>query len=369
MGFWHTGYMEFHEPFLPDYDGLYKPPPTVYRCEHCGATFNDPDDLRTHRFEDHPYYRPVLWLGGTEVGTTPQTIVSHIPPHEIITSQCSKAWLNGELFQADQIGMRLAQITNDTVRIKLANEWVEAEFTLKYDIASKAHIKGVDQCFLTIARGKRLDKRSITDFIDAAKVYPSASRYLDGICLYFYGVLAKEKSPESTILHHEYVEFFNRAADELKGFYTPLARTIGALIEFHFNHFMEATILAEDSRVGIVSNRFATWLSGSSEFDSRELLLAQPINPYLESMLTDADAERLLVWSAASPSELRQQLPDMEALLRTNIPEFDRAKMHILLAESYAENNDHAAATNHARELRNSASMGDWADHFLERIR
>ena len=52
MGFWHTGYMEFHEPV-----GLgsgVKATPPVFRCSHCPATFPSSAELRTHRFEMHP---------------------------------------------------------------------------------------------------------------------------------------------------------------------------------------------------------------------------------------------------------------------------------------------------------------------------
>ena len=39
MGFWHTGYAEFHEASgLEGY--VYSPPPPVrYVCEHCSASF------------------------------------------------------------------------------------------------------------------------------------------------------------------------------------------------------------------------------------------------------------------------------------------------------------------------------------------
>ena len=69
MGFWHTGYMDFHEPVGLG-DG-YPPPTPVYACQMCSEEFPNPDDLRAHRFESHPLSRPVLLVRGVEVGSTP----------------------------------------------------------------------------------------------------------------------------------------------------------------------------------------------------------------------------------------------------------------------------------------------------------
>ena len=53
MGFWHTGYAEFHEPSgLEGY--IYSPPPPVrYVCEHCTASFAELEELRRHAGRYH----------------------------------------------------------------------------------------------------------------------------------------------------------------------------------------------------------------------------------------------------------------------------------------------------------------------------
>ena len=74
MGFWHTGYAEFHEPTGLDGFAYQAPPSVRYVCEHCEQYYFELDDLRRHRFEQHPLRQPALLLRGRAVGTLPLMI-------------------------------------------------------------------------------------------------------------------------------------------------------------------------------------------------------------------------------------------------------------------------------------------------------
>ncbi len=80
MGFWHTGYMDFHEP--TGLDGwVFDPKPPTFPCKHCGAIWNSLDDLRKHRFEKHSLIRPILFIDGkTTLVLDGQTAVSSFWP-------------------------------------------------------------------------------------------------------------------------------------------------------------------------------------------------------------------------------------------------------------------------------------------------
>ena len=81
MGFWHTGYFEFHE--LVGLDGTFKPLPPSFPCVHCGQTYASLHELRNHRFEAHPLHRPVMFLQGRELGTHPVRIARRISPADV----------------------------------------------------------------------------------------------------------------------------------------------------------------------------------------------------------------------------------------------------------------------------------------------
>jgi hypothetical protein len=101
MGFWHTGYMEFHEPV--GLDGSYPPDTTIYRCHICDKTFNKSQELQAHRFEAHPFERPLLFIRGLEVGSTPIRITRTLKPQEVVASRFDRARINGTLTVAGTV--------------------------------------------------------------------------------------------------------------------------------------------------------------------------------------------------------------------------------------------------------------------------
>jgi hypothetical protein len=364
MGFWQTGYKEFHE--RAGLEGTFTLGPKIYRCQHCTLTFPSADALRVHRFQSHPYDRPLLLLDGVEAGTTPMRITGSLDPANVMTSRCDRSWINGALVAPEDLGRQLAQIRNDSVTIRLANDNVSAEFTLRFEIAAVTDLEGVDRCFLDVARRGRLDRRAVEDFITMSRGYPTAMGYCDGICEYFYGVLIKERSPESSLPYARYREKFNRAVDALQDIERPLARVICALIAFHFNHFSRCLDVGEVNRVDVASGRFERWIAG--DLLAAGQLPSRPRSDALERLLTDFEAERLLQWSVASPEALLSQIDDMESMARTDLAEFDRTKLRILLAELYASQGRVSEAKRHLRELRNNQALGDWAERLLVRV-
>ena len=361
MGFWHTGYMDFHEP--SGFDSVYTPQPIVYRCPHCNYTSLIIEDLRRHRFETHPYNRPILYVKGTELGSTPFRITSCLSPSDINVDRCTYSVVNGTSIPISELGNMLSKINRDTVTVKLEEGSVSAVFKLRFEIADEEDLAAVDRKFLEVARGRRLDMRAIEQFINASKSYNTAIGYCDGICEYFYGVLAKECAPDSTLPYEAYREKFNRAADELKDFDRPLARIIGALIAFHFNHFAEAITFAGTSRLGIAATRFKNWLAEDINQDKTR---SENIDSSLEGLVTDIDSERFIRWGVSSSEELLLHKKEIESFLHKEISDFDRAKAYILLGQLALELRDIEEALRYAREYRNSPTMGVWAEHIIE---
>lgn len=363
MGFWHTGYMEFHEP--AGLDGAFAPGPTIYRCRHCEAAFGSPEELRIHRFEAHAYKRPLLFIRDLEVGTTPLRITRALRPEDVRASRYDRARVNGRPVGAARLGQELAKTTNDRLRVELANEGASATFDITFEIASDADLAGVEECFMAVARRRRLDRRAVEDFISAAGVFPSAAGYCDGICEYLYAVLAKERAHDSSLPYEAYREKFNKAADSLKDFRRPLGDAIGALIDFHFNHFPESEEKGAGLRVGAAAARFVRWLEGDPK--GARTALRQDYDDSLDKLLTDFETERLLSWTMASRSVPEAQKRDIESIVRQDILEYDRAKLQIMLAETYLERGEAREAKRYARELLNSPTLGRWAENLLKR--
>jgi hypothetical protein len=362
MGFWHTGYIEFHEP--SGIDEWCRPEPTIYHCSHCGEKFDNPAALRQHRFQKHPYKRPVLHIAGTEIGSTPVTITQQIEPHSVEVDACSAVFLNGLRMPPSHLAGALSSLEHDTARIQLEGEGTTASFELRIEIAKESDLAGVEKSFLDVAKNRRMDKHAIELFIGMASQFNTAISYYDGICDYLYGVLIKEKSAEASLPYESYREKFTRAADMLQTINRPLAKKIGGLIEFHFNHFCESMALTPDSRVGYASQQYAMWLN---IIESRSNSgIPKVADEKLEAMLTDWDTERLIRWSVMPSANLLLEKQAIENMLKNDLAEFDRTKLHVLLAEiGLASKNTHLVMK-HARELRNSPSLATWAESAIE---
>ena len=364
MGFWHTGYIEFHEPTG---FGSWRPEPTVYRCAHCNETFENTAALREHRFQAHPFKRPLLFIRGFEIGSTPVTITQAINPNDVETSACTAASVNGERIAIDQLAGMLASIEYDTVRIDLEGEGAKAAFEVRIEIASEEDLDGVERAFFDMVRYHRLDIRAIEQFIDSSSGYNTAERYCDGICEYLYGVLAKERALSSSLPFEAYREKFSRALDKLSTIDRPLANRIRALVEFHFNHFWEAVLLSPESRVGKTAARFHAWLSSKS-IDHRDGRTNEADEKF-EGILTDWDTEQLIRWAIRATSNILEEQTDIEKMLAKNPTEFDQTKLHMLLAEIGLSLTNQTLVLQHARELRNSPGLESWAENAISKCK
>ncbi len=360
MGFWHTGYMEFHQPTGLEAD--YRPTKTVYRCQHCDAQFGAMEDLRGHRFEAHPYSRPVFFVRGIELGTSTFRVTRDAPAGDFVIERSTTASINGKSVRVADVPKMLAKVKNDKVKVELANDGANAVFEVAFRIAAVEDLEGVEAAFLKLAKKGLLTIASVEGFIEDCRPFTTADGYYDGICHYLYGVLAKERSPDSALPYEEYRTRFNRAADELLDYDRPIARIIRALVAFHFNHFADVVATAPAGRLRVASTRFAALLEGK-----RWGAASPPASRRnaMEDLLTDHETLRILRWATSPLAALGAEAADISALAKRDIPEFDRMKLRMLLAESSAASGDNDTARRVARALIGSPKTATWAERVI----
>jgi len=374
MGFWHTGYMEFHEP-----TGLDLPvprPPVHFVCDLCGGSFPSASARDDHRFEAHPKHKPVLIVHGRELGADRLRITRTLGPSDVLVD-CDLAWLNDAKILPCDLPVALARRpASDVCRIRLRKDSIDTTFELEFRIASRDDLDCVESRFEEISRQGRLDSQVVEEFIRMTSECGTAIGYCDGICGYLYGILAREQRPGSTLTRSDYERKFNNAAENLAGYDRPLARTIGSLIEFHFNHFRESAALAPDSRVGATWEKYAQWIYANRNVrpNAGEEYRAAPgarasTGECLDGLLTDAVTERIVRWSIGPLSELFGAAEDIEAHLTNDLPPYDQAKLHVLLGELHAAYGKVDCALRHARAVRNMSPFKAWADQLVVSIR
>jgi hypothetical protein len=365
MGFWHTGYFEFHEPTgFGDWQRI----PPVYACGQCNQTFDSPDALRAHRFETHSLRRPVLIVREREVGTHPLRVTTSLKAAHIKIEGCDRALLNGHAVPIDRVPSALASFSSDVVQLILERNGVEAVFELDFRIASTSDLEGVEETFRKTTAGRKLNVRTVEAFISAASPFRSAIGYCDGICTYLYGVMAREGTRDSSLPYEAYGAKFAKAAEELSAYERPLARMIGSLVEFHFNHFRDAArLVSAASRIGSVSARYATWVESRRSNRRHVPAATTPLNEP-EACLTDRETE-LILHSASQPlTSLANDHANLTALLNKEVAEFDKVKIRMLLAEAFSAIGDADRALQHAKALRNLPALEHWSEDLIHAL-
>ena len=162
MGFWHTGYIEFHEPTGLGLSGPRQPP--VFVCDRCGESFSSAAARDDHRFEAHPQHKPVLIVQGRELGAHRLRITQALVPSDV-RLDCDRAWLNDGEIPACELGDALADCdTPDVCRIKLRKDGIDTGFELEFRIASDKDLTYVESRFEKIICRGRLDLRVVDDF-------------------------------------------------------------------------------------------------------------------------------------------------------------------------------------------------------------
>lgn len=370
MGFWHTGYAEFHEPSGLDGYVFAPPPPVRYVCERCSVSFAELELLRKHRFEQHPVRQPALLVDGQPIGSLPRLVMTPLQPDSVLVEDASTCLLNGNPVEVTSLGQRLATMTREFTEVELRNDDIVIRIKLDFRVANETDLAGIEMAFLRLARDKALSIAALSRFIEDCRAFPSAMPYCDGICHYLYGVMAKELAPDSGLKQEQYVERFHRSTDELAGFDRPLARSIRALIAFHFNHFDEAEYLANEGALRHAAGAFSGLLQGLP-WHFHQAFSPEPGNA-VEDLLTDQETLQILADASHGLVELKLHAKALLAHAR-RVPTttYDQMKRMLLAAEALAASEDtafHAEARRLARELASRGDTSEWAKALLERL-
>ena len=365
MGFWHTGYFEFHEEVGLENIQVDDIPAPKYRCDQCDAVFDSQEALRTHRFEKHPLERPMLMIRGVEVGRQPFQIKTPLSPSDVTLLSADEVVVNGRTTSAAELGQVLSQYRDGTVNLQFGDGAGEFSRVIHFRIASSEDLVGVEKCFLETAAGGRLDRRAIDHFIAASKQFRTAEAYYDGICEYLYGVLAKERSSHVDIPYERYRDKLNRSMESLADIHRPLARHISSLIDFNFNLIVSAEQRSPKNRVGIASARLRAWARGEMAGATAHISPRTTV----DRALTDADTEAIVAWACKDLSDLAKHLDEIEEFSCKPLAELDKSKCHIIIATVSYNEGQIERAIKHARELYHLEDSQFSARFLVELIR
>lgn len=363
MGFWHTGYFEFHEPDEPPV--IRAPRRPTHACVSCGAAFFSERDLEVHEFSGHVRPRPTLILDGREVGRTRLYVTRETLAQDWVFHSTHSVAINGEPFVPESAPAALASKKSGFADVVATNGDVRQEFQFEFALAEATDLSGIDEALYSLINGNVWGRDSIDTFIMRGKRYPSASRYLDGIANYLYGVLAREELADVGGDPEKYEGRYDSAVRILGEFDRPPAEAICGLVAFHYNQFDRAMAKTTSARVSDVSKRLKLLLLGKAASPAG---LAGAHHSELDAALSDSTVERVLRLCAmpldGGPEAI---VADAISDLRRQRPS-DQLKLQVVLAEHYLAAGRHTEARAHADEVRHSSAAETWYSGFRSRL-
>ncbi|CAM5442560.1 hypothetical protein SCYAM73S_08193 [Streptomyces cyaneofuscatus] len=268
MGFWHTGYMEFHEPTGLESAGPPAPPkPPRFPCAECGLVFSSERARRAHRFDGHATKRPILLFRGRECGRTRLMVTSSSSSADWVTSDVESIAVNGRETSTSQAAGFLASVKVGVQTVAVSNGPLERTFEFDFCLAEEEDLCLVDQALEKLISSRELSLNAIDTFIMRAGRGVTARRYREGVAAYLYGVLAREAVEDPGRVDASgatiYEQRFNSAVSLLSTFDRPATEAICGLVALHYNQFELAVRKTNSHRVSDVAARFRSLLAGA----------------------------------------------------------------------------------------------------------
>lgn len=366
MGFWHTGYMEFHEPTGGEgWARPAKPTPPAYPCRRCGLIFSSEQDLHVHAFGGHSIRRPILVLMGRECGRSRLTVTTPTSPANWVTRNAQRAAVNGRRVAPEEIAPLLSAQRSGVFDVELANDSIVQEFQFEFNLAEEDDLWGVDAALEHLIEGHELDLRAIDKFIMQGKRHLSASRYMAGLADYLYGVLRREGIDPAIPVNASYEAKYDQAVGVLGAFDRPAAEAICGLVGFHYNQFDRAMIKTRSERVAAVSLRLQAMLARKPWIPDD---LSSAPHTSLDIALSDSVIDRVLQWCAIPlDGSAKGRAADIVAALPEQRPN-DALKLRLIVAEHFLAAGDLDAALRQAEELRHHQKTEHWYANFRSRV-
>lgn len=370
MGFWHTGYLEFRELTGWSSDEYTPPAPPEFPCAECGRVFENSDDLAVHLFDGHVTSRPLLLLRGRECGRSRLMVIMKTQPQDWEFVHTTRVLINDRTYEPPLAKEVLAEANRGVLEVRLEGERIDQVFEFAFSVADNDDLGRVEAQLVAFVRQRTLSIASIERFLDDTAVWSGADQYRFGLANYFYGVLARERSPESGLIDdhlskRSYVSRFQEAAQSLSQFEQAGAEAVCGLIAFHFNQFDIAMRKTKSARLARIARRMQSIVDGRLHDSDRGAITSVT---GLDYALSDMETERVLCWCALPlDGSGAEHVANAEASLPYLEPG-DQVKVHLIAAEHHLAAGSPKTGLAHATVLSHNRLTEAWYERYQQRV-
>ena len=354
-----------------------RPLPTVqaaqFQCPFCNVELPSPEERARHLAEAHTLERPGLFIRGRPASVH-ERIRTPLNPAEIVVVGCDQihvdAGRGGRICSTKYIVQIFTRARRGRYKLELVRRRAgdgavsSASHMIEFDVPRDSDLENVDRKFVDLLARSDLSMADIERFVKACG-RTTASRYVDALCSYAVGILAKEQDPGSgiSLAFERFLEKLRTAFEGLADIKRPLAATIRAAIRLGLNDFGDPEPdLGPRSSIGTTYRFFAAIAVGGA-IDPADTFSSEgePICP-IDGVT--ADLTRLVLSRSRTLPEPRYR-DLMRRAEATEIAPSDRAKYAVLLAQAAMTRSDFAVAQRTLQQIAHDAAFGQWAETKL----
>jgi len=339
--------------------------PEKYPCKHCSAVFEKYDEWFEHRFHMHPVLRPILVLGDIEVVAPRFVVMKILPSDSVRFVNVQSGRVNGSEIELPSLAALLASSDNGFFDIRLTggDGQVESRYEVSIEIPTEEHLLWIERDFGKLAATSNLSIHGVNAFIQSTASAASARRYADGLGNYLFGVLGKDQRGGTALTQEQGRAKLNEAHQTLQQVDRPLAKVVGAVIEFQSNAFFKTGGLQTVPRL----RHAMKWFKAASDNDAKLPVGGHDIDTAAISRVPlDGATDELLTWVNATKEGVTTQLNHIEKRARDPawLPD-DRAKARVLIAAIHLARGNHADAVQTARSFRHDPVFQHLAEQVI----
>jgi hypothetical protein len=335
----------------------------MLKCPVCRLVVGSPEALADHQAVAHRSLRPILVFQGRVVGAGGVLVLSATDSQDWRVLNTDAVEVNGRRLDVSDLAAELASRTRETALVRLVgSDGYAPEFRIQFDLADQVSLRAVDEHLTTCLPVSGLSRLAIDTFLRATQNLPGATRYLDGIAQYLYGVLALDAPSESGIPSERFVEKFERSTHALEGFATATAATIRGLIALRFNHATSVELSVDRPLL----SAFALFLEDALSGHTPDLPSGLAAASSTEALADRGMSEVLRAFHEVANSRGLRDGDELQAEHSDLLPE-DRLKIALLATECHLATGRHDRAVDLARALANRPEAERWATTVIRR--
>lgn len=335
----------------------------TYECPRCASQFNTLRERQEHFFLEHPFRNPALLLHGRKLSQTGTTISEPTQNKDWLLSNCDYAKLNNRKILPEDLFLCLTREQQGFHILELSNTDATERFELHFCIPKIEEILFLEENFRLFFTKNQFTVTNINLFYEACTPLKTITPYLEGICQYLYGVLAKDQRGNTEISHEKYKERFNQALEALRYINRPIAHAIRAAINFSRNSFAQTARQNYAPNLSIAASFFES-LAGNKKTPK---IFPNYHDTQLNYLPIDYATDQILRWTQLSQIQTKEELGNVYYASKNNLwTAEDRIKAIVLWLYWANITQPTNEVRPMARSLLNDAIFAIYAENILE---